>query len=352
MFDKSKMLIRITYLIALFGILILQSCSKDSEESEPKITYHQDGEVSRVMYNRADGLNIVILGDGFTKEQLITNGLYDSKVKEVTDFLFNVEPFKQYKKYFNVYQVYAESKVSGAADEYTPQRTKFDAFFGSLNDRYLVPGNYDTCYSYATKAVPLHKISVLVLMVNDERYGGTGGSIATLTTDGWSRFTLLHEVGHSFAGLADEYVEEAIADNYPLEMVPYLPNVDTTSDLTKVKWAHLLGYKGYKQKVGAFVGGYYRAEGIYRPEETSIMRQLDAERFNAPSREAIVRTIHAMMNIPFNLDSFITDDAKNLTPTRVSNTFQVPPPLRHDFVDMKQRTIQLHKLRRLGHLQK
>jgi hypothetical protein len=340
------MLIRNIFLIALLGLFILQSCSKkDPVAPDLPPVYHQDGDVTKVMYNNPNGgVNIVILGDGFTKKDLKEHGKYDALVKETTDYLFSVEPFKQYKSYFNIYQVYAESKVSGAANTYTPNRTKFDTYFGTINDRLLVTGNYDTCYSYAVKAIPYRQIALLVVIANDERYGGTGGGIATISANEWAKYVLVHEAGHSFAGLADEYVEEPIADNYSLDRIPYLPNIDNTSDLAKIKWAHLLEHKGYGPQLGAFEGAYYREHGIYRPEQTSIMKETNYPRFNAPSREAIVRTIDARLGIPFDLESFLKDDAKNFTPISAISGFHVPV-LQHDFIDSKQRAMELYKLR-------
>lgn len=341
------MRIKQIFVFALTGILMAQACSKkDPIAPQPLPVYHQDGDVSKQMFNRPDGVNIVFLGDGFTKEDLNENGKYDSRVKELTDFFFTVEPFKQYKKHFNVYQVYAESKVRGAANVYTPQRTKFDAYFGNGNGRDLLTGNYDACYKYAAKAVPITEIGLLVMVVNDDRYAGTGGTIATVSTNEWAAYTLVHEAGHTFAGLADEYVEEPTGANYPLDMLThYFPNVDNTSDPTKVKWAHLMKHEGYRPHLGTFEGGYYRQHGVFRPEFTSIMREANVARFNAPSREAIVRTIYSRMAIPFDLNTFIKDDAKNMQPMPVTTKLQIPP-LQHDFIDMKERAIHLHNLRK------
>jgi hypothetical protein len=81
------------------------------------------------------------------------------------------------------------------------------------------------------------------MLVNDNRYAVTGGTIATVSSNKWAPFTFLHEVEHSFAGIADEYVEEPTAQYFPIESIPDLPNVDNTSDLTKIKWTHLQEYK-------------------------------------------------------------------------------------------------------------
>ena len=346
------MMKRYICLISFIAVLLLQSCSKtDFVEPEPIPIYHQDGDVNELMFNRIDGVNIIILGDAFTKEDLIENGKYDAKVKEMTDYLFTIEPFKQYKDHFNIYQIYAESQVSGAADTYTPQRTKFDAYFETLTSRSLVPGNYEACYLYAEKAVPLAQISLLVLLVNDDRYAGTStGGIATVSTNVASPIVFVHEAGHTFAGLADEYEEDAIAEFFPLDVLPFLPNVDNTPDLSKIKWSHFLERNCYCPQVGAFEGGYYRTYGVFRPEVTSIMRDVNFLRFNAPSREAIVQTINARMGVPFDRDKFFKDDKKNL-PTGPERSMIKLPPLHHDFIDMKKRTLQLHKLRQQPVLQ-
>ena len=181
------------------------------------------------------------------------------------------------------------------------------------------------------------------MLVNDDRYGGTGGSIATVSSDQWAQYTFLHEAGHTFAGLADEYADDSIANNYPVSMLPYLPNVDSTSDLTKIKWAHLLEHQAYRPVVGAYEGAYYRKQGFFRPEETSVMKDISVARFNAPSREAIVKAIHSRMGIPFDLNAFIKDDAQNVQLISAAPKVQIPP-LQHDFIEMKQRVMDLHKL--------
>ncbi len=330
------MQIRIVYISVLALLFILQSCKKDDRP------YHNDGDVSKFMYNNPDGINIVVLGDGFIKADLREGGKFDQKVKEYIDYLFTIEPFKQYKNYFNVYQVFAESKVRGAANKYIPGRTAFDTYFGTVNDRYLVTGNYESSYSYAAKAVPLSEMNLLVVISNDDRIGGTANGIATISTSQDAKQTLLHEVGHVFAGLGDEYTEEAIAENYSLQWIPYLPNLDNTSDVNKIKWSHFINNNAYQKWVGVFEGGYYRSKGVYRPQYSSIMYNNSYPWFNAPSREAIVRSIDYHLGIPFDLEAFLKDDAKNIAPPSIFVQHVQVPNMHNDFIDIKQRAAQLH----------
>ncbi|MDN5285056.1 MAG: hypothetical protein JWR38_1330 [Mucilaginibacter sp.] len=330
--------------LGLLCLLIFQSCKKNGPDKPT--TDHQDGDVSQLYFNKPNGVNIIVLGDGFIKDDLKKGGAYDTHVKEVIDYLFTIAPFKQYKAYFNTYVVYAESKQRGANKTYDPANTntKFNASFSDGDYGLLQVGNYDTFYEYVNKAVPKDKAHLTVLIVNDDSIdASTGGEVALITTSKLAKYTFVHEVGHTFAGLGDEYVVPEIADNYSLGLIPYIPNLDTTSDPKKVKWSHFLNNDAYRGIVGTFEGGYYRAKGVYRPEESSVMLDPIASlNYNAPSREAIVRKIDEIIGTPFNFDTFLRDDIPTIHPLSVKvngNTH----PLVNDFIGIKNKAQLMKK---------
>ncbi|MGJ7031021.1 M64 family metallopeptidase [Niabella hirudinis] len=297
------------------------------------LDFHLNGDVNRLSYVGENAVNLVILGDGFVTEDLKKDGYFDSKAKELVEYLFTVAPFKQYRKYFNVYIVYAVSANRGAAQgNMVPGRTTFGSYFYGPTDRLLVTGSYDSCMVYARKAVPANKEHIVLLVVNEDQYGGSGGSVAVASTNKYSKYVAVHEIGHSFAALGDEYIEEAVANNYPLSRLPYMANIDDKNDLNTVKWKHFFKYPVYNGKISAFNGAYYR-ENLYRPEQTSLMRDLNTISFNGPSREAIVKKICATVGVPYDQEAFFAEDAVNVNPISIQMSAKWnPPPLINDFI--------------------
>lgn len=306
---------------------------------------HKDGDVERLIFNQDNGVNIVVLGDGFTKDDLKINGVFDTKVNELLAYLFSVAPFKQYKNYFNAYAVYAQSNERGAAKAYLPgtTTTRFHSYFYPGIDRLLMAGDANLAYSYVEKAMPVNRAHLIIMLVNDETYGGSGGSIAVISAHNLSKYIMVHESGHTFAGMGDEYVDLPIANNYSTDLVPYIPNIDNTNNIDSIKWKGYFDLPAYKPYIDAFEGAYYRDKGFYRPERRSVMTDLGVASFNAPSREAIARRITGIVGIPFDMDAFLKADASSVTP--ILTTGSIKPPA-NDFVDMRKRLMQLQQERK------
>ncbi|WP_342644679.1 M64 family metallopeptidase [Mucilaginibacter sp. CSA2-8R] len=339
------MRIRFCVWACLLGLVVITGCKKDRVPE-----YHTDGEVRVLMKGDPSGPNIVFLGDGFIKEDLVVGGDYDRKVKELTDHLFSVPPFNRYKKVFNVYQVYALSNQRGALNKLDPQSTatKFKSYF-SENDRLLREGNYDTVSKYLDKIMPYWQIQLPVVLVNDSRYGGSGGGLAVVSVHSNMKFTFVHETGHTFGLLADEYVEVAKEKDRPLFATQFYPNVDTSNNPATIKWKHYFNRPRYAGIVGIFEGGYYHAKGVYRPEENSVMRNnITTRNFNAPSREAIVRRIYEIMGKPFDLEAFFKEDLNvmgyAMEPEAASGTNF--PPLTGDHINQREQ-LKMMQLQRL-----
>jgi hypothetical protein len=331
-------------LLCLCCVLILLSACHKTAPVAP-VVYHLDGDVVKLYGNNTTGVNIVVVGDCFTHDDLQKDGRYDTDVKQLIDYLFTVAPFKQNKQNFNVYMVYAQSPFPGAIhDGFNQGRTasKFNSYFDLQISRLLLLGDYPTFLTYVGKALPLDKVSLKVCLVNDVTYGGSGGDVAVVSTNSLSKRIMVHEIGHTFGGLADEYQDSSIGGEYSPGLSASYPNVDSTGDLNKIKWSSFVKLPAYKDVVGAYEGALYLATDYYRPEQRSVMYDLNTLSYNAPSREAIVRRMDEIMNIPFDFDAFVKDDASSVQPVFAVEKTNLTFP-KHDFIRMKDRVMELPK---------
>lgn len=305
-------------LIGICPILMsLYSCKRIENPTPFKknIDYesHADGEVSQLLKSTAvKPFNIVILGDGYMKYDLIPGGEFDKRAGEIIERLFSVAPFNNYKSYFNVYKVYAESNDTGTGTG-APYNTKFGLYFN--NNQALTVKNNALYNQYAQKANVPGAINLTILLVNNTDLTGTGGtSSVIISTRGLYLSMFMHMIGHRF-GLGDEYESAVYAEKNSIEAMPNYPNLDITNDPKKIKWASYLQRNAYSASVNVFEGGYFVTKGVYRPENNSVMRNVDqSTTFNAPSREAIARQISTITGVPFNMSDFLEQDKTAIKP--------------------------------------
>jgi hypothetical protein len=155
-------------------------------------------------FNRVD---IVFLGDGYTAGE-ISNGKYAADVEAVLARFFYEEPYAEYQRFFNVYRIDVTSNESGADH---PSRGVYrDTALGSTYDcsgiQRFICSNFAAVNDVLARSVAdPNARDIVILLVNDREYGGAGGYIAIASTHPETVEIVLHEVGHSFAFLADEY---------------------------------------------------------------------------------------------------------------------------------------------------
>lgn len=265
-------------------LLLAANSSKEGFESE---SGHLR-EVTTILSNApsARALDIVITGDGYTLAELAHGGSFDTHAGQFIRTFFAEAPFSELKSLCNVHLVRAVSQESGAdinQDE-DIRDTAFDATYGAYGiDRLLVIRRPEKLRQTVLQAPGQ---DIVVVLVNDSRYGGSGSVLpagkhsipAPVYAAGNPNGIriALHELGHSLANLADEYVDETIAAHYSLAYVGDKPNVDTTKDLSKIKWkAFFKAEAGATNIINAWEGAYYRAKGIWRPQEHCLMRSLN-----------------------------------------------------------------------------
>jgi hypothetical protein len=273
----------------------------------------------------AQKVDLLIMGDGYTAAQ---RPKFEKDARRLIEILFSTSPYKEHRNDFNVWGLCPPAEESGISrpstgtHRHNPLGTSYDAF-GS--ERYVLTFENRAVRDAASYA-PYEFIEILV---NGETYGGGGifNLYATVASDSqWSPYVFVHEFGHHFAGLADEYYTSDVAYN-PAEVKnePWEPNVTALLDAKELKWRDLvepgiplptpwqkdefekyehaiqtqrrqirsqgrpesemnqlfqqekqhedalLASGKYSTKVGAFEGANYEAHGYYRPQVNCIM---------------------------------------------------------------------------------
>jgi hypothetical protein len=174
------------------------------------------------------------------------------------------------------------------------------SFYTFGTDRYLTTQDIKTVNDFAA-AAPHDNIIVLI---NSNKYGGGGVyNYYSGTTAGhpFSPKVFIHEFGHGFAGLADEYYSSEVAyeEFYPLNVEPWEPNI-TTLVAFDSKWKKMIARETpvptpaeekYKNLTGLFEGGGYSAKGIFRPEMDCRMKSNGSKGYCSVCREAIRKMI-------------------------------------------------------------
>lgn len=250
--------------------------------------------------NRVD---IIFLGDGYTATDL-ADGIYYDDITGYLDYMFAdtliSDPFYRYRNFFNVHAIEVVSNESGAdiPPEGIFRDTALNAtYYGDgETERALVVNDMkaDKARSAALEGAPF-TAEMQFVTVNDSKYGGTGGDWAVYAGGNSEAHEIaLHEIAHTFSGVADEYggYETAYTGTEPHE-------VNVTKDPDGAKWSQWLGYEQPGiGTIGAYEGARYYDFGVYRPSEDSKMRSLN-QPFDAITREKIILDIYKRVN-PFD----------------------------------------------------
>lgn len=218
------------------------------------------------------GVHLVVLGDGYRADQ---QGQFRQHVEEFLEKFENDDGIAPHFGAWNVHMVESISVDSGIDDDFAFdfRDTVFGAGYFCASIQRLICADSLTVIETAFSEYPdFHQI---ILIVNDTRYGGSGGQFSVAS----SAFpeVSLHELGHSFAGLADEYVDETIPKLNPSNYSEGLyANISTLDDPAAVPWAHWLALAD-NNEVGIYEGAFYQANDFYRATPDSRMRS-----FNKP----------------------------------------------------------------------
>ena len=274
--------------------VLIRDCSK--QPALPYTYIHKGGDSK-------EAIDVVILAEGYTAEEM---ELFMEDAKITASEILSYEPFKSHSDKFNFIAVAspsADSNVSVPQEEAWRNTAVGSNFMTFYMERYLTSGNVYAMYDLATNIPCEH----FVILANTDTYGGGGiYNSYTLTTAHHPSFrpVVVHEFGHSFAGLGDEYFYLSADNNdemHSLKHEPWEPNITTLVDFES-KWADMVAEgveiptqvtaeRSKNYVVGVYEGGGYRAKGIYRPTDVCRMRNNTAEQFCPVCQRAIERVI-------------------------------------------------------------
>lgn len=281
------------------------------------------------------GINIVLLGDGFSAKD-IASSKYLTDIKQEVEYFFGIEPYKTYRDYFNIYTAIPLSTESGVGTVNTIRYNRFNTTFtGGVG----LKADYDEVFDYALGAPTVNKSNLnqtLIIMVpNSTDYGGIcqmwedGSAIAFCpqSTYGYpldTRGVIQHEAGgHGFGKLGDEYIyHNAFIDFCDCTCCGHVPefngakslgwydNLELTGKMHSVGWSHLIFDDRYSDIVDIYEGGYMHNRGVFRSEPNSCMNN-DIPYYSTISRESIVKRIKAYAGETYSFEDFVKNDKRD-----------------------------------------
>ena len=231
-------------------------------------------------------IDVVIVAEGYTEAEM---DVFYADAQETVNALLSHEPFGTYKDSFNFVAVALPSVDSGVSvpGEGDWKNTALKAHFNTFYmDRYLTTLHVKNLHDKLA-GIPYEHI---IILANTDTYGGGGiYNSYTLTTAHHPAFkpVVVHEFGHSFAGLADEYFyDDQYVEFYYPGVEPWEQNITTLADFES-KWKDMLD----AGQAELLEGAGYQSKGVYRPADDCRMRTNRPDHFCPVCQRAITRII-------------------------------------------------------------
>ena len=244
-------------------------------------------------------VDIVILPEGYTQAEM---GKFIKDCDFFVKSLFDYAPYNRYRESFNVRGVMAPSEESGCTmpgDHIYKNTVMRFSFWTFDSERYCMSTDNRDIRDLAGQ-VPYDQIYILV---NTDKYGGGGiynFYCSSASSNSFSGDVIIHEFGHGFVGLADEYYYEDADDHmYNLALEPWEPNITTMVDFSR-KWGDMMDkntpvptprIEKYEHTIGVFEGGGYETKGMYSPHMDCLMKTFKGHEFCPVCQRAIERMI-------------------------------------------------------------
>ncbi len=238
-------------------------------------------------------VNLLLMGDGYTAAE---EEKFHQDVEHALEGFFAIEPYRSYRDFLDVHAYFVPSAESGAdhpecsgQDPKAPLEvdTVFNATFCTAGVARLLTVNRNAVAQVAADApFPWDRAAVIV---NDDTYGGSGGFFTVFSTHSLSPELLIHEWGHSFTFLTDEYEDAAsvsACSDRDLSRPPCEANATDETRRTHLKWRGWVDAStalptpenlATRDVVGLFEGARYQRQGMYRPIQQCAMRSLGRE---------------------------------------------------------------------------
>ena len=289
---RQEICAQLTHAVRPDDILIHQ---RGTERLTPHRYLHQGG-------NMEERIDVAILAEGYTEAEM---DIFYRDAEATCEALFTHAPFDKLKDRFNIVAVASPSTDSGVSiplkSEWksTAVSSHFSTFY---SDRYLTTSRVKSIHNWLA-GIPYEHI---IILANTDTYGGGGiYNSYTLTTAHHPSFkpVVVHEFGHSFGGLADEYFySDAPSPLYPYDKEPWEQNISTLVDFES-KWKDMVpagtpiptpaktSANEIYTAVGVYEGAGYTSKGIYRPVTECRMKINEAPGFCPVCQRALERLI-------------------------------------------------------------
>lgn len=241
-------------------------------------------------------VDLLFIAEGYTAEEM---GKFRDDARRFATYLFSAEPYKSREADFNIWAVESVSAESGPDIPHMGiwrNTIASSNFYTFRTDRYLTTPDHKRVSALASASY----CDAMYVIVNTDKYGG-GGIYnyygLSMSDHKYASEVFVHEFGHSFAGLGDEYYTSDVAYEgfYNLNVEPWEPNITTLVEFEK-KWKNLIkpgtpvptpADSEYSKSTGVFEGGGYMAKGIYRPAVDCRMKSNEAAGFCEACKAAI-----------------------------------------------------------------
>lgn len=287
----------------------------------------------------AVGVPLVIIGDGYDAED-IAEEIYLNDMKKAAEMFFDMEPFKSYKEYFDVYTAFAMSNESGIGSVNYLRDSKFSTSYGNGNHDSRISCAADAAATYSLDYTPVgeerYSRMTVILVANGEAYdgvttmfdNGTAVAICPKSTSAYPndwRGLIQHEGGgHAFSKLADEYIYhkafiqtcrctccEHAEGLLEMQAKGWGMNLSLSGRSIDLPWKHLLRDSRVSDIVDVWEGGYFHARGVYRSEYNSVMNN-NVPYMSTWCRELTVRRIMEYAGERFDYEAFLAKDSREM----------------------------------------
>lgn len=273
--NHNRNIARLTHTVDPTDILIKHAGEKNVT---PYATLRQAADTTRCIH-------IAYIAEGYRKEEM---EMFLEDARTADEAMFAHEPFKTMKDRFNIVAVMPPSHDSGTSEPANGQwkdtalGSHFDTFY---SDRYLTTLRLKQLHDLLAGTPYEH----IIVLVNTGKYGGGGiyNSYNLSYTKGRNfKPVVVHEFGHSFGGLGDEYEYGDDDPMYFADTEPWEPNLTTMHNFNE-KWENLIA----ENKAGLFEGGGYQSKGVFRGAEDCRMKTNEVTEFCPVCRQALTRLI-------------------------------------------------------------
>lgn len=249
----------------------------------------------------ASRINIVFLSEGYLSNQV---SQFTNNAITILSQILITSPFSDYTNYFNAFGIFVASAQAGS--DHPSSNYSVNTYFNSTYDSYgtdrlitIPPNDRDSNPANGQGKVDallqtyMPEWDLRLLVVNDTNYGGSGGSVIISSVNIYSPEIGVHELGHRYAGLGDEY-----SDPYPGYPDVEEPNTTQETNRTSIKWhpwildtTPIPTPTTYTTAIGLFQGAHYHATNWYRPKYDCKMRTLGVD-FCEVCMEALVASTY------------------------------------------------------------